>query len=134
MPGHATYDYAVIRVVPRVERGEFVNAGVILFCRTRRFLDAVIELDEERLRALAPDIDIETVREQLELIPRICAGDGPVGRLGQADAFHWIVAPHSTIIQISPVHTGLCREPAEALNHLVDTLIRQNAPGSISNT
>lgn len=119
-----TYDYAVIRLVPRVERGEFINVGVVLFCRTRRFLGALIEVDEERIRALAPELDVDQVRQHLESIPRLCAGAGPVGEMGQADAFHWLVAPHSTIIQASPVHCGLCEDPATALNQLMDSMVR----------
>ena len=118
MPGQTTYDYAVIRVVPRVERGEFINVGVVLYCRTRRFLAATTAFDGDRLRALDAAIDVEAVREQVALIPRICAGEGPVGKLGQADAFHWIVAPHSTVIQASPVHTGFCDDPEAALEAL----------------
>lgn len=114
----STYEYAYVRVTPRVETGEFVNAGVILFCRTRRFLGAHIALDRERLRSLAPEIDLAVVQAQLDLIPRICAGEGPIGKLGQAEAFHWLVAPHSTVIQTSPVHAGLCADPVTALEQL----------------
>lgn len=128
MPGSTTYDYAIIRVVPHIDRGEFINTGVVLFCRTKRFLAARIELDEERLRALAPDLDLEVVRDQLELIPRICAGEGPVGRLGLAEAFHWITAPHSTIIQTSPVHSGFCDDPAATLDQLVARLVQRVTP------
>lgn len=124
MPTASTYDYALIRVVPHVERGEFINVGAMLYCRTLRFLAARVELDEERLRALAPDLDIDAVRLHLDLIPQLCAGQGPIGELGQADAFHWIVAPHSTVIQASPVHTGLCTDPEEALEHLMATMVR----------
>lgn len=118
----STYDYAYIRVVPRVEREEFLNAGVILFCRTQRFLAARITLDEERLSLLAPWLDPATVRTHLDLIPRICAGEGPIGRLGRADAFHWLVHPHSTVIQTSAVHSGLCSDPAAALARLIERL------------
>jgi hypothetical protein len=114
----STYEYAYVRVTPRVETGEFVNAGVILFCRTLRFLAAHIALDRDRLRSLAPEIDLAAVQAQLDLIPRICAGEGPIGKLGQAEAFHWLVAPHSTVIQTSPVHAGLCADPAAALAQL----------------
>ena len=124
MPTANTYDYALIRVVPHVERGEFINVGAMLYCRTLRFLAARVELDEGRLRALAPDLDIDAVRVHLDLIPQLCAGQGPIGELGQADAFHWIVAPHSTVIQASPVHTGLCTDPEEALDHLMETMVR----------
>lgn len=124
--GYATYDYAVLRVVPRVERGEFLNAGVILFCRTRRFLAASVELDRAALAALAPaGFDGEAAAEALELIPAICAGEGPIGALPQADRFHWVVAPHSTIIQASPVHCGRCTDPAAALEHLMNVMVRK---------
>jgi hypothetical protein len=114
----SSYDYAVIRVTPRVEREEFLNVGVVLFCRTQRFLAARICLDEARLRMLAPEADVRLIAAHLATIPRICAGQGPIGELGQAEAFHWLVAPHSTIIQASPVHSGLCDDPEEALDRL----------------
>jgi hypothetical protein len=127
MPTKSSFDYAIVRVVPRVEREEFINAGVILFCRTRRFLDARIDLDEKRLLALAPDIDIAGVRAHLDLIPCICeGGQGSIGRVDQAERFHWLITPRSTVIQISPVHTGLCTDPAEALEHLLETMVRVN--------
>ena len=125
MPATSSFDYAVVRVTPRVERGEFINVGVILFCRTARYLGALVELDVARLRALAPEIDVEIVQEQLALIPRLCAGEGPVGELGQAEAFHWLVAPHSTVIQCSPVHSGVTDDPAAALEHLMNMLVRE---------
>jgi hypothetical protein len=120
----SSYDYALIRLMPRVDRGEFINVGVVLFCRTRRFLNALVEIDAERLRAIGPELDIDEVRKHLESIPRLCAGAGPIGEKGQADSFHWLVAPHSTIIQASPVHCGTCEEPAVALEHLMDTMVR----------
>lgn len=119
MPTLHSYDYAYIQVVPRVERCEFINAGVILFCRTKRFLAAQIHLDEGRLQALAPYLSIGLVCTHLELIPRICAGEGPIGQLERAERFHWLVAPHSTVIQSSPVHSGLCHDPADALAKLI---------------
>ena len=123
MPGHNVFDYAVIRVVPRVERGEFVNVGVILFCKTLRFLDARVELDASRLLALAPGADVERIRAHLDAIARICNGAGPIGRLSQSERFHWVTAPRSTIIQTSPVHCGLCDDPAASLDRLLDTLV-----------
>jgi hypothetical protein len=120
----SSYDYALIRLMPRVDRGEFINVGVVLFCRTRRFLNALVEIDAERLRAIGPELDIDEVRKHLESIPRLCAGAGPIGEKGQADSFHWLVAPHSTIIQVSPVHCGTCEEPALALEHLMETMVR----------
>ncbi len=123
MPEPCSYDYAVIRIVPDVTRQEFVNAGVILFCRTRRFLAAQVHLDAQRLAALAPGIDMDAVQRQLDLLPAICAGEGPVGQLGQAESFHWIVAPHSTMIQCSPVHSGITQDPAGEMARLMATLV-----------
>lgn len=125
MPEPCSYDYAVIRVVPDVTRQEFVNAGIILFCRTRRYLVAQVELDAARLAALAPGIDTEAVRRQLDLLPAICAGEGPVGQLGKAEAFHWIVAPHSTVVQCSPVHSGVTHDPAGEVERLMSSLVRR---------
>jgi hypothetical protein len=127
VPAHSSFDYAIVRVVPRVERGECINAGVILFCLTQRFLAAKVELDERRLLALAPDVDLELVRGHLEAIPRICAGGkaaGPIGQLPQKERWHWLVAPRSTIIQTSPVHSGLCENPAQAIERLMDQMVR----------
>ena len=127
MPAHNSFDYAIIRVVPRVEREEFINAGVILYCLTRRFLDARVELDERRLLALEPEVDLELVRGHLSAIPRICAGGraaGPIGQLPQKERWHWLVAPRSTILQTSPVHSGLCEDPAPSLEHLMDRMVR----------
>jgi Protein of unknown function (DUF3037) len=121
------FDYAIVRVVPRVERGEFVNAGVILFCSTRAFLGARIELDADRLRALAPDIDLALVESYLEAIPKICEGGGEAGSIGalpQRARFHWLVAPRSTIIQTSDVHSGVHEDPQAALDSLFEKLVR----------
>jgi hypothetical protein len=120
------FDYAVVRVVPRVERGEFVNAGVIVFSRTAQFLGALIVLDRERLTALAPAIDCDDVQSYLDAIPLICAGGpaaGPIGALSQSERFHWLVAPRSTIIQTSPVHSGVHADPAAALEGLFAKLV-----------
>lgn len=127
MPTRSSFDYAVVRVVPRVEREEFVNAGVILFCRTRRFLAARVDLDPDRLRALWPAVDVEEVQHHLAAIPRVCEGGkdaGPIGSLPQADRFHWLTAPRSTIVQVSPVHSGLCDDPSAELEHLVNIMVR----------
>jgi hypothetical protein len=126
VPG-PSFDYAIVRVVPRVDREEFINAGVILYCLTRRYLNARVELDERRLLALAPDADVELLRSHLESIPRICAGGkaaGPIGQLPQKERFHWLVAPRSTMIQTGPVHTGLCEDPTKALEHLLQRMVR----------
>lgn len=122
MPTPAAFDYALLRVVPRVERQEFINAGVVMFCLEKRYLDARIHLDEARLRALWPEFDADLIKQHLEAVPRICAGDetaGPIAKLSQRERFHWLVAPRSTIIQPSPVHTGLCDETDGTLDRLV---------------
>jgi len=124
------YDYAIVRVVPRVERGEFINAGAIVSCQTDDFLEARIELDEARLLALDPRADLEAIRRNLESIPLICKGGpqaGPIGMLKPRERFHWLVAPRSTIIQTSPVHTGRCDDPRAALEHLLATMVRPPA-------
>lgn len=124
---HNTYDYAIVRVVPRVERGEQINAGVILSCPTASFLAAEIAFDPARLAALSPDTDVAEVEAALAVIPWIAAGDprgGPIAALTRSERFHWLVAPRSAIIQTSPVHTGLCDDPAAALAKLVDRLVR----------
>ncbi len=123
-----TYDYAVVRVVPRVERGEFVNAGIILSCDEERILLASIELDEKALLALDSRVDMDLVRSVLISIPAICAGGeaaGDLGRMSARERFHWLVAPRSTIVQTSPVHTGQCSDPAAALEHLMQTMVRR---------
>ena len=130
MPARSPFEYAVLRVVPRVEREECVNVGVVLYCPPRRFLAARIELgapQEAALAALAPDLDLEAVRRRLETIERVAAGDpaaGAIARLPQAERFGWIVAPASTVVQPSPVHAGLTADPAETVEHLVATMVR----------
>jgi len=120
----SSYDYAIIKIVPLVERGEFINAGVILFCRTQRFLAAQVELHEARLLALNPSCNIAAIQHHLDLIPAICNGHGPIGQLDMPERFHWLVAPRSTIIQTSDVHCGLCSDPTQALEHLMATMVR----------
>ena len=127
MPEPNSFDYSIIRVVPRVERGEQINAGILLYCRARDFLGARIELDRERLRALAPELDADLVESHLQSILRICEGGaeaGPIGQLSQSERFHWLVSPRSTVIQLSPPHSGLCDQPTETLEHLIDVLVR----------
>ena len=122
------YSYAIIRVVPRVERGEQVNVGVILSVADSSFLDARIEIDEAAIRALDPSIDLEAVREQLAVIPRVCRGGdeaGPIGTLPPRGRFRWLVSPRSTIIQPSAVHTGRTTDPAACLEKLMDRLVRR---------
>lgn len=117
----ASFDYAVLRIVPRVEREEFINAAVVVFCLEKRYLDARVALNADRLRALWPDADLDLIRQHLDAIPRICAGDpsaGPIARLSQRERFHWITSPRSTILQPSPVHTGVCDETGDLLDRL----------------
>ncbi len=121
------YQYAIIRVVPRVDRGECLNAGVVLLCRSKAFIGARTELDEGRLAAFAPDTEPATVRPHLDAIERIARGEsegGPMAGLSIAERFHWLVSPASTIIQPSPVHTGLTDDPEAELQHLFETLVR----------
>ena len=121
-----SFDYAVIRVVPRVDRGELINAGVILFCLQKDFLAARVQVDEPRLRALWPELDVDLIRQHLEAIPRICAGDpdaGPIAKLSLRERFHWLVSPRSTMIQVSPVHSGLCDNPEKALDDLFRRMV-----------
>ena len=123
----SAYQYAIVRVVPRVDRGECLNVGVILLCREHRFIDAQTVLDEVRLAAFAPDLAAASVRPHLDAIEAIARGEaagGSIARLGLAERFHWLVAPASTIIQPSPVHTGLTSDPGGELARLVDTLVR----------
>jgi hypothetical protein len=122
-----SYDYAVIRVVPRVERQEFVNAGVIVWCQEADFLEARVELDEARVRMLDGGVDIDSVRRHLASISRICAGGGdagPIGKLPKRERFDWLVAPRSTIIQTSSVHTGRCDDLGKTLDHLLAAMVR----------
>ncbi len=121
------YQYAIVRVVPRVERGECINAGVVLLCRSLNYIGAMTSLDEARLRAIAPDAEAAVIRSHLDAIERIAQGDpdgGPIARLTPAERFHWLVSPASTIIQPSPVHTGLTDDPAVELGRLSDALVR----------
>ena len=126
MPGES-FDYAIIRVVPRVEREEFLNVGAVVFCRTKKYLAAKVEIDEKRLLAFYPEIELEMIRSHLEMIPKICEGGeaaGPIGQLSQSERFNWIVAPKSTTVQCSPVHSGVCSEPADQLDRLVEKMVR----------
>jgi hypothetical protein len=126
VPGAEPFQYAIVRVMPRVERGESINAGVVLFCRPLRFLGARVELDERLLAALAPDCDPAEVRPQLETLVAVAEGapeGGAVARLEPSERFHWLVAPASTIVQPSPVHTGLTSDPVAELDHLFAALV-----------
>jgi hypothetical protein len=124
--GRSSFEYAVLRVVPRVEREEFVNAGVIVFCLEQQFLGARVHVEENCLRALWGEVDMDAVREHLEAVPRICAGDpdaGPIALLTPRERFHWLVSPRSTILQVSPVHAGLCDSPEAELERLFRELV-----------
>ncbi len=125
MPVPASFDYAVVRVVPRVERGEFFNAGVIVFCLSRDYLAARTRLDLERLRALDPEADVEAIAGHLLAIERVCQGEGPLGARPLRERFQWLTCPRSTVLQPSPVHSGLCDEPSVQLARL----LRQVVPG-----
>lgn len=121
------FAYAIVRVVPRVDRGERFNAGVVLYCRERKFLAARVSLDEQRLAALSDELAPETVQAHLDGIVRLARGDadaGPIAALPQAERFGWLVAPSSTVVQTSEVHTGLADDPAQALEELFSELVR----------
>ena len=120
------FEYAVLRVVPRVERGEYLNAGVVLYCQEARFLDARVHLDPKRLRAFAPDLDHDAVMKHLEAAKKVCAGGpeaGEIGALPMSQRFGWLAAPRSTVVQPSPVHTGLTKDPKESLEHLMRKMV-----------
>jgi hypothetical protein len=126
--GREPFQYAALQVVPRVERGEAVNAGVVVFCRPLRFLGARTQLDAELLAVLAPGCDAEAVRLLLETVERIAAGDpagGPIAALPASERFHWLVAPASTIVQPGPVHTGLTDDPAGELGRLFARMVER---------
>jgi hypothetical protein len=121
------FSYAVVRLVPDIERGERVNVGVIVFCRPLDFLGARTVMDEARVRVLGGDVDLEAARRHLSAIERVAAGDaaaGPIAALDTTARFHWLVAPSSTIVQPSDVHTGLCDDPAGCLDELFERLVR----------
>ena len=128
MPAREDFQYAILRVIPRVERGESLNAGVVLFSRRHGFLAARTELDAAALAALSPGCDPAEVRAHLETLERVAAGDaagGPIAALEPSERFHWLTAPSSTIVQASPVHTGLTADPAAELDHLFATLVKR---------
>ena len=127
MPVEYTYDYAIVRVVPRVDRGEAVNVGVILSCPDVEFLEARIDLDEARLLTLDPTVDLPTVKETLNAMAAVCRGDaetGPLGEMPQRNRFHFLVSPRSTIVQTSPTHTGRTPDPAATLRLLMQKLVQ----------
>ena len=125
MRDYNTFEAAIIRVVPRVERQEFLNVGVLLSCPMHDFLDAKIELNRARLQAFAPTIDLDCIEAHLQTIPLICAGGeaaGPIGEMAQRARFYWLTAPRSTMIQCSEVHSGLCKDPEIALHKIFEKL------------
>lgn len=127
----ALFDWAVIRAVPRPERGECLNVAVVLFCREAAYLDLRVRLDRTRLIALAPDLDIAQLAEQVDDLARVCAGGpagGPIGMLEAHDRFHWLTAPRSTVIQPGPVHNGVCADPAAELDRIAREMLGA-APG-----
>lgn len=127
MPGPSAFDYAVIRVVPRVEREEFVNVGVILICREAPFLGARIALDRARIAAVSATLDLDEIERQLAVFPQIAAGDpegGEIAQLPISERFHWLAAPRSTVIQVSPSHSGITEDPEGALDRLLATMVR----------
>lgn len=127
MPSPITYDYAVIRAVPRVEREEFVNVGVIVSCPASGLLEAGIELDAERVRALDPQADLDALRAHLDAVATICRGgpgSGPIGQLPPRSRFHWLTARRSSVVQVSPVHIGTTRDPERLVEHLLDRMVR----------
>jgi len=126
VPGSCTYDYAIIRVVPRVERGEQLNVGIVLSCVDSEFLEMRIHLDESRLRAIAPDVDLDGIKAALATLEAVCKGGpeaGPVGELPARGRFRWMVSPRSTVVQPSSVHTGRTEDPAAALRHLFESMV-----------
>ncbi|MFF1358562.1 DUF3037 domain-containing protein [Streptomyces sp. NPDC058297] len=121
------FEYALLRVVPRVERGEQINAGVVVYCRAKSFVRALTHLDEAKLRALDPDVDVTGVRAALAAVESHCRGGGDAGQAAEDDAgrrFRWLVAPRSTVVQPGPVHTGLTEDPEAEVNRLLDLLVR----------
>ncbi|MEM9985039.1 MAG: DUF3037 domain-containing protein [Bacteroidota bacterium] len=127
MPGKKVYEYAVIRLVPRVEREEFLNVGVIVYCRENRFLEVKIEVNQGRLQAFATETDGDEIQAYLQVWDWICRGDlrgGPMAKLDPAGRFRWLTAVRSTIVQASRVHPGLTDDPQSVLNQLFDQYVR----------
>jgi hypothetical protein len=126
MPGAEAFQYALLRAVPSLPRGEALNVGVVLYSPRHRFLEARTTLDPDRLRLLDPDLDLDAVRAHLDLIEHVAAGEptaGPIARLDRSERFGWVTSPSSTAIQPSPVHTGVCDDPAAMLAHLFESLV-----------
>lgn len=130
-----SYEYAIIRFVPRVERQEFVNVGVVLSCKAQGLLQARYELDPLRLQAFAPNVELEFVEDHLQHLVAVCEGQGPIGRLPFRERFHWLTAPRSTILQLSPLHAGLCQDLQATLEHLLTRFVRpENPPPAVTHS
>jgi len=128
VPDRKSYEYAVFRIVPYVERQEFINAGVILYCRPLNFLDALIDFELERLRTFAPQADLKMIQSQLKAIQAVCAGSDDIDAVSgmtQSERFSWLTSPSSTVVQISPVHSGVCTDPGETLKELFDFFVKR---------
>lgn len=128
MPDRKSYEYAVFRIVPYVERQEFINAGVILYCRPLNFLDALIDFELQRLRTFAPQADLKMIQSQLKAIQAVCAGSDDIDAVSgmtQSERFSWLTSPSSTVVQISPVHSGVCTDPGETLKELFDFFVKR---------
>jgi hypothetical protein len=128
VPGRVSFDYAPIRVVPRVERDEFVHAGLVMRCLAKDYLRAQVVLDEAPLTALVGAVDADVIARHLEAIVRVCEGGpaaGPVGAMNQRERWHWLVAPRSAVIQVGPVHVGLCEDPQAAFDKILGDLLRR---------
>lgn len=126
MPERSAFEYAIVRIVPRVDREEFINAGAILYCRAQRFLAARVALHHERLAALAPHPDLPAIQAELDFIVAACVGGpaaGPIGALSQVERFRWLTSPRDTVVQMSPVHPGLCDDPQAALDELFARMV-----------
>ena len=118
------FEYALLRAVPRVERGEHINVGVLLYCQGRDFLDAAVHVDVDRLRALADGCDASAVQDAADAVARACRGEGPAGTTSPGQRFRWLTSPRSTVVQPGPVHAGLTEDPAAELARLLDVLVR----------
>lgn len=118
-----SYEYAIVRFVPRVERQEFINVGVLISCKAQRLLQARYAIDPVRLQAFAPEADLAFVESHLQHLQAVCAGEGPIGQLDFRERFHWLIAPRSTILQLSPLHAGLCNDLTAALEHLMQRFV-----------
>jgi DUF3037 family protein len=126
VPARNAFQYAILRVVPSIERGECINVGVALLCPERKYVGVRVALDEARLNALAPDLDLGELRAALDALVAVADGDpagGPLARLSPSERFGWLTAPASTVIQPSAIHTGLCEDPEDTLERLFATLV-----------